>query len=603
MTQLIVITSVLLALTGCRWDNPSTPSVLIVAVESLGFASLPCRTSETADPSQMGSQILCEEAIRFTHAYTPSVMSQAALTSILTARYPMEHGVRHNGDQFLANRFETAAELAVHRHFATSFFSGGPPIWRKSGLNQGFEIFDDNVQVDWHESHRPVMETFKLFLNWLEIEAKGEPFFSVIYVPDLQFPRTPTMDESGNPRELSLESQITAVDSAVRYLIQQLKRDGRWDNTYFVLTGLNGTPIESAKNEIKSTSLHSGNTQVTLFVKPAHKKRDAGINWKIDNSVSLVDLGATLFDILGSGLIAHDTALPAISLKSVLDGADFSANKDRLILSESAWPDWHKFGDVRYALRSGQFLLFYDHPMQVFNTLTDPFEQNPLSDEDARVHEFRRQAIAFFHDRGIHQWSTLNSALLEKFELAGMLWGSNKASPSISNNIQKLAHDLQSNGWIASYLISKKQWPQLLKLAQKIHNHSWEYVAQRNLGHRAFWPADKCLSFVRMRYDLLQQLFAKECDDELLGFLLAWMSAPDEPHRERARERFLREYYAFRMDTELARLNYLNGLSWDMSDENPKEPARADLVLNLPENQKYLDMTRRRLQRFNGLSP
>src|SRR6185437_16469931 len=137
--------------------------------------------------------------------------------------------VHHNG-QFLPARFETLAEVALGKGYATSFFSGGPPIWRKSGLNQGFETFDDNVPIKMHLYHRTVQQDFKLFLDWLE-NVKNQPYFSVIYVPDLQFPNSPTVDTSGEMRELSLQSQETAVDEALDYLFRQLKQNHRWDNT------------------------------------------------------------------------------------------------------------------------------------------------------------------------------------------------------------------------------------------------------------------------------------------------------------------------------------------------------------------------------------
>ena len=147
-----------IALTGCQWETPTRPSVLVIAVESLGFSLVPCQSVEfETNPS--GLRTLCEQSVRFTHAFTPSVMSQAALASVLTARYPHEHGVRNNGADYLSGRFETVAEGARRRSYQTAMISGGPPIWSKSGLSAGFDFFDDRVKIDWHHDYRPIHES------------------------------------------------------------------------------------------------------------------------------------------------------------------------------------------------------------------------------------------------------------------------------------------------------------------------------------------------------------------------------------------------------------------------------------------------------------
>src|ERR1039457_5933799 len=81
---------------GC---SPSSPrgdgSILIIAVSNFRADDLTCGLSGDSITPQLDT--ICKESVRFTHAYTPSVLTIPALASILTGLYPAEHGVHRNG--------------------------------------------------------------------------------------------------------------------------------------------------------------------------------------------------------------------------------------------------------------------------------------------------------------------------------------------------------------------------------------------------------------------------------------------------------------------------------------------------------------------------
>ena len=107
---------------GCQWAPSSEPSVLVIAVDFLGYELISCEDNNTPS-AYKGFEAFCSESVRFTHAYTPSTMSTSALASIFTAKYPIDHKVLHNGKQFLSANHETIAEVAKIKGYNTSFFS------------------------------------------------------------------------------------------------------------------------------------------------------------------------------------------------------------------------------------------------------------------------------------------------------------------------------------------------------------------------------------------------------------------------------------------------------------------------------------------------
>jgi hypothetical protein len=244
---------------GCEFHD-TKPSILVIAIDSMPYDSILCNDTHR----DAGFQNVCDEMARFTHAFTPSILGQSAMASLLTGLYPFDHGVRHNGDDAIPAYIETVAEVAVKNHYRTSFFSGGVPIFRKSGIQQGFEVFDDNIGIDKDRYYRPVMENFSTFLKWAK--ESRDPFLSFIYLPDLQFPEFSTIDREGLARERSPVGQLSEIGESVDFLIREMKSKRIWNSTWVFVVGLNGVASESRKKELPGTNLFFENTRVTLCI-------------------------------------------------------------------------------------------------------------------------------------------------------------------------------------------------------------------------------------------------------------------------------------------------------------------------------------------------
>jgi hypothetical protein len=120
--------------------------------------------------------------VRFTHAFTTSTQAVPALSSVLTGELPSATGLRDNGTGFLSAKWETAAEIAVASGFKTLFLSGGSPVIGRTGLSQGFEIFDDYIQPTVDRVFRPLKDSAKMLGNWLSTTSKNHLFLQSFIV-------------------------------------------------------------------------------------------------------------------------------------------------------------------------------------------------------------------------------------------------------------------------------------------------------------------------------------------------------------------------------------------------------------------------------------
>jgi hypothetical protein len=571
----LVLISLLSVISGCDIARDREPGILVIAVEGLSFEALSCDVEELG-----GLKAFCEESVRFSHAFSPSSMSQATMASLLTGLYPFDHGVRNNGDDFLSAKFRTLAEGALSRNYHTLFVSGGPPIWRKSGLAQGFEVFDDTMDLSPGTYYRPAEEVFRLFEHWSGEEQDGRPQFSFLFLADLQFPEIATHDDEGEVRELSPDAQKQEILESLEGLVEWLKNKKRWNSTHVVLVGLNTLSDHNLKGEPTPLSLRSAATQVTLFIKPARKERDNVIQWAVDRNVSLVDVGYTMFGWLG--LEPPRSSLPELqpqSLANALTEAEPNWDENRMVLSETAWPDWLEGAGIRWAIRQNQFLYIHDKKPLVFNTLTDRLESLPLKINDPLwtslngdiIGLLQRSKVPAFGGMGTH-WPDriLRAKELFRDELVN--------EPSES--------DRTWNRWYLRLALAQHKWKNVKKYAQEIGDPVGVYIASKHLNEFSPLPKNPCVRLMlATKGD--RKSWQSECEDERVLALYNWQSARNDEDRNQAQERFLRIQGQTFMDDEIGRLNYLNDLRWDVNRQIPDSPQMVDYLLTLKEFEPF----------------
>lgn len=572
-------------------ESQTKNSILIIAVDNLGFDDINCFKENTAVKS--GIKLLCDEAIRYTHAFTTSTMSVPSLASLMTGHYPIQHGVRHNGTPALSPTIMTNSKTAVQLNYRTAFFSGGAPVLRKTGLSQGFEIFDDHIQPSEQFLFRPFSKTLGQFENWIKNEVDTKQFYSIIYAPDLLFTKMPTTSESGEARNLTYESQVEELDANLYRLFEFLKQEKLWNNTTIVFTGLHGYNNPNRENEIQPINLHSENTQVALFVKPQHKPRETEMQWKVDRNVSLADIGATIFTLLGEKNIpTGSTAFPVYSLHESFKKAQPNWPEDRWLLIESAWTNWHGWGGIRAAIVAGHDLFINDEHPYFFNTLTDRLEQSPLAMDNAIQEKYRH-----FSDEltqlGYSKWKMPSQLMPKIYEAFYLQRQRQDQSQNIQYLTKKIALENKISiyaGWAAQLALDNKDWKTLQELGRVFKNANWRYIAEKNLNVQTS-TTDPCLSLLNKK--TRDQSVIKKCSDQSLIDLLAWIQAEADKNKiEQTKSKFEQSWNFRRLEKFIIYTNISIGRIWDISELKEQGPALIELALALPEMQKLRQQIR-----------
>lgn len=594
--QLLLIS--LIWLSACSGVTEKQASVIVIAVENLSGVDFSCNTYTEEEKS--GFQILCDEGVRFTHAYVPSILSQPTMGSILTGQHPLANGLRDNGDTYLTAKYKTTVEYLTEREIRSLFVVSSPTIKRYSRLHQGFEIFDDNLNMQINKVYRTSKEVVDIFKEWCLDDVGSSPFFSVLHISDLMFPLSVTQNNLGESRPLGFESQLEEVDESLYDLFKFLRAKKLWDNNYIILTGLNGVTDSNRLYETPNTNLFSENASVPLFIKPPKGREETPHNWKIDELISLIDLGATIKDIFNvkdltqrenkeaesSALLSGQSLLPFVLLNKN------QISKDRTLLIETAWPKWAGLGNIRYSLRRNQWLYIHDEKPKIYNTLIDRAESVPVSDKDNSTISFMEDIRDILDLIKAEPWVSFDKELREALAII------NQYRMSIKYQNEDWSADLlriiKPNSkfsvlkyWLVEVLSRSGKWDRINEFNAYWNDPLIKELYEVAKGKKNIEINEPCLNYL-MKGPNNSEL-KKLCGSEDFVAIVDYLSA-EENSKEDSRVRFLARYQHTRTKMFFSGLDViLGGSLMALDGVKNSDHLLIDIVTMLPQYQRHMN--------------
>ena len=138
---------------------------------------------------------LAARGVVFRNAHAHNVITLPSHTNILTGLNPYQHGVRENSGFVLDAKYTTVAEHLKQRGYATGAFIAAFPLDARFGLNQGFDVYDDNygkgkAAIDLNMPERSADDVLQSAAGWWR-SAEGSKRFMWIHLYDPHAPYEP----------------------------------------------------------------------------------------------------------------------------------------------------------------------------------------------------------------------------------------------------------------------------------------------------------------------------------------------------------------------------------------------------------------------------
>jgi len=316
-------------------------NVLLITIDTLRADALGCYGGPAATPAL---DRLAREGVRFDFAHAHAVVTLPSHASILTGRYPFEHGLRDNSGYRLPAGSRTAATVLKQGGYATAAFVAGFPLHSRFGLSQGFDVYDDRfgdtrAPADFDMPERPASAVVPLARAWIA-ERSGaapstrSPWFVWLHLFDPHTPYQPPPPFDATYANRPYYGEVAAVDAALAPLVDDLRSSTR--PTLVIVTADHGEGLGDHGEPSHGLFAYESTLRVPLIIAQVpplkgapYEKSSATLSGsRSQGEVSSVS--ARHVDILPTILDAVGKAVPAeLPGRSLLPAAERAARTPR----------------------------------------------------------------------------------------------------------------------------------------------------------------------------------------------------------------------------------------------------------------------------------
>ena len=335
---------------------------------------------------------LAAEGVRFETAIAPAPITLPSHSSLLTGLYPFEHGVRNNGNFYLAERFETLATRLKARGYHTGAFVSSFILDRRYGLDRGFDVYDDRMEGEYAQvvtlqAERRGDRTALALGRFIDERAKQPeaPFFAWLHLYDPHEPYRPPLPFRDLFAKDPYDGEIAFTDAIVASVLDRLRLAGLIDRTLVVVTGDHGESLGEHGESTHSMFLYEGAIRVPLvFWRPGLVPAGR----VVADPVRLVDVAPTLLELIGAPALV---APHARSLVPLFEGRGGGAPAPAY--SETLLPKFYMNWAPLRSLRDGRYKLIDAPRPELYDLATDPGESKNLYGERSQTAQALRAGL------------------------------------------------------------------------------------------------------------------------------------------------------------------------------------------------------------------
>jgi arylsulfatase A-like enzyme/Flp pilus assembly protein TadD len=239
-------------------------NVLLITIDTLRADALGSYGGLAATPAL---DRLAAGGVRFDFAHAHAVLTLPSHTSILTGRYPFQHGVRDNSGYRLAPDARTAATVLKRAGYATAAFVAAFPLHSRFGLNQGFDVYDDRfgetrAPTEFVMPERPATAVVALARAWLG--AQHERWFTWVHVFDPHAPYRPPPPYDTQYASRPYYGEVAATDAALAPLLDDVRRSPK--ATLVIVTGDHGEALGDHGEDTHGIFAYESTLRIPLII-------------------------------------------------------------------------------------------------------------------------------------------------------------------------------------------------------------------------------------------------------------------------------------------------------------------------------------------------
>ncbi len=215
---------------------------------------------------------LAERGVRFAHATAQVPLTLPSHACIFTGTYPPVHQLRDMGGFVLDPLHVTLATMARNAGFLTAAFVGSNAVKRHFGLQQGFDLYDDQMPSHQEEGKLPgvfperrAAITTDRALEWLKPHGEGS-FFVWVHYYDPHAPYDPPEPYKSLYANDPYSGEIAYTDEQVGRLLEFLTQHKLRERTLVIVIGDHGEGLNDHGEGTHGIFLYEDTLHVPLIM-------------------------------------------------------------------------------------------------------------------------------------------------------------------------------------------------------------------------------------------------------------------------------------------------------------------------------------------------
>ena len=323
------------AISSCNLDINDKPNIIVFIADDVSWDDIGVYGNDQVVTPNIDN--LAKNGLIFNNAYLTTSSCSPSRNSILTGRYPHNTGAAelHTEPPLDMTSFpEILKDKGYYTLQAGKFHMG-------EYAKRGFNEVHDNKQINglggedyWIEGLKKRPKSKPFFMWYASYDAHrtwGENEFSGTHNPDKIV--VPDYLVNGSLTRLDLANyydEITRFDHYIGEVVNELKAQGEYENTYIIVMADNGRPFPHSKTRLNNQGVK------TPFI--VHHPRSIKSNKKSNSLISAVDIASTILDIAG---ITPSESFQGNSFLNIINNPEL--NFRNYVFAEHNWHDYESY--------------------------------------------------------------------------------------------------------------------------------------------------------------------------------------------------------------------------------------------------------------------
>ncbi|MGA1867441.1 MAG: tetratricopeptide repeat protein [bacterium] len=360
-----------LLLMPCVSSASFNANILLITIDTLRADHLGCYGYTKVKTPHIDS--VAREGILFENAFTSVPITLPSHISIFTGCYPHYHGIRNNGTYALSESATTCAEIFKQKGYTTAAFVSSFVLDRRFGLDQGFDVYNDNlisgVDAQLVGKERRAKTVTESALRWLGTTGSNKFFLWVHYYDphDAYMPPAPYSEMYANNL---YDGEIAYTDKWVGVLLEEFKKRGIYENTLIIIVADHGEGLGDHGESTHGIFIYDYALKVPFICSYAKFFPSAR---RIDSIVRLIDIAPTLLGIAGIDPISE---MQGTSLLPFMAGKE--KKKELSLYCETLYPRFTHNWSPLFGVRKDSWKYIEAPSPELYNMKVDPQENNNL---------------------------------------------------------------------------------------------------------------------------------------------------------------------------------------------------------------------------------